>query len=219
MDIGKAVAVNTAEVLEKAQRFDNIVMLLGSAGNGATIESVLARGVRAIQQNDAQEKEIARLRDLCLRWNKMAGWFAAGSEFVNDPERVLEALKVRRDMDLKIRDKLREQNNELKLKAEKYDQVVEQLHVADGGHWRQDTVDNVLWAARAVDKFIQARHEAVVIRDIKKAQAIGICAEALTGGYVAELTEEGGSFTVKYWSERIPKDFICKEAEAECKND
>lgn len=53
------------------------------------------------------ERENERLKELCLRWNKMAAHFAAGSEFQNDPERVLEALNRRHQMQQGMRDSIK----------------------------------------------------------------------------------------------------------------
>lgn len=70
---------------------------------------------------EAAQKDNARLAGLCHRWNKMAGHVAAGSEYCDDPERVLEALEFQRKMQQRLRDKNRERAEaaERELAAEK----------------------------------------------------------------------------------------------------
>ena len=45
------------------------------------------------------EKDIEKLRALCLRWNKAAAKAGTmGSEFIDDPERVFECLEAQQKM-------------------------------------------------------------------------------------------------------------------------
>ena len=50
-----------------------------------------------------EETKIEKLQALCLRWNQAATRAgAAGSEFIDHPERVFECLEKRKEMDRKM---------------------------------------------------------------------------------------------------------------------
>jgi hypothetical protein len=49
-----------------------------------------------------EETSIDNLRALCLRWNRAAAKYAAGSEYVDDPERVFAAIKRRMEFQEKV---------------------------------------------------------------------------------------------------------------------
>ena len=59
----------------------------------------IARSEQALAALEARNK---KAEALLLRWNKAAGWYCAGSEFVDDPERVFESIKSRMEMREKL---------------------------------------------------------------------------------------------------------------------
>lgn len=92
----------------KAAQYDDVVEQLCVPDGGRYRTDTMEKVLLVARQAEEDKKEIERLRGLCIRWNKMAAHFAAGSEFCNDPERVLEALNLRGRMDKQIRDRARE---------------------------------------------------------------------------------------------------------------
>ena len=67
-----------------------------------TYEEIEARIARSEQALAALEARNKKAEALLLRWNKAAGWYCAGSEFVDDPERVFESIKSRMEMREKL---------------------------------------------------------------------------------------------------------------------
>lgn len=61
-----------------------------------------AEKVKHEQALAALEARNKKAEALLLRWNKAAGWYCAGSEFVDDPERVFESIKSRMEMREKL---------------------------------------------------------------------------------------------------------------------
>ena len=72
-----------------------------------------------------EETSVDNLRALCLRWNKAAATFCAGSEYIDDPERVFNRIRE----PIQFAEKLTHQKGKLGLPYKR----VERFVIRNGG--------------------------------------------------------------------------------------